>query len=90
MDQGLGFARVPQVEIRRLEQDYCEFVLTGTDPSVANALRRVMIAEVWLKYTMQYIKKKIQIDSISNETFIVLCNILSEYGTDREGNDGYI
>ena len=32
--------------IRHLERDSCEFVLSGTDPSVANALRRVILVEV--------------------------------------------
>ena len=32
--------------IRHLEADNCEFVLSGTDPSVANALRRVMLVDV--------------------------------------------
>lgn len=38
--------RVPKIEIRKLEDDYVEFVLEGTDVSMANALRRIMIAEV--------------------------------------------
>lgn len=38
--------RVPQVQIRELRDDYCEFVLSDTDPSVANALRRIMQVEV--------------------------------------------
>jgi len=38
--------RHPNVEIKRISDDYCEFVLRDTDVSVANALRRVMIAEV--------------------------------------------
>jgi len=29
-----------------VEQDACEFVLSGTDASVANALRRVILVEV--------------------------------------------
>lgn len=36
----------PKVHIRKLDQDYCEFLLTGTDASMANALRRVILAEV--------------------------------------------
>lgn len=32
--------------IRHLEADNCEFVLSGTDASVANALRRVMLVDV--------------------------------------------
>lgn len=35
-----------QVEIKLLKDDHVEFVLSNTDSSVANALRRVMIAEV--------------------------------------------
>ena len=32
--------------LRALNADFCEFVLSKTDPSVANALRRVILAEV--------------------------------------------
>lgn len=32
--------------MRDLRDDYCEFVLSNTDPSVANALRRIMLVEV--------------------------------------------
>ncbi|GAX73205.1 hypothetical protein CEUSTIGMA_g658.t1 [Chlamydomonas eustigma] len=39
-------ARSPELKIRKLTKDYCEFVLSNTDVSVANAIRRVMIAEV--------------------------------------------
>lgn len=35
-----------QVEMVDLREDYVEFILSNTDTSVANALRRVMIAEV--------------------------------------------
>ena len=42
----LSYARKPQIRIRKLTSSYCEFVLSNTDVSVANALRRVMIAEV--------------------------------------------
>ncbi len=38
--------RNPQVNVRKLTPDFCEFVLSDTDPSVANALRRVMLSEV--------------------------------------------
>lgn len=38
--------RHPRIEVRRLDDDYAEFELSGTDVSVANALRRIMIAEV--------------------------------------------
>lgn len=39
-------SRKPVINIRKIEPYYCEFVLSNTDISVANALRRVMIAEV--------------------------------------------
>ncbi|CAI9104622.1 OLC1v1003328C1 [Oldenlandia corymbosa var. corymbosa] len=38
--------RFPTVKIRELKNDYCKFELRDTDASIANALRRVMIAEV--------------------------------------------
>jgi DNA-directed RNA polymerase II subunit RPB3 len=38
--------REPQVELRKLEEDYCEFVLKNTDVSMANALRRIILVEV--------------------------------------------
>ena len=39
-------ASSPVVSIRQLTDDYCEFVLAGVDVAFANALRRIMIAEV--------------------------------------------
>ena len=38
--------RLPDLKIRELREDYCEFVLSNTDVSMANALRRVMLVEV--------------------------------------------
>ena len=38
--------REPQIELRRLTEDYCEFVLKNTDVSMANALRRIILVEV--------------------------------------------
>lgn len=40
-----------QVEMVDLREDYVEFILSNTDTSVANALRRVMIAEVRLLFS---------------------------------------
>lgn len=37
---------LPRIQIRKLDDLYCEFLLTGTDVSIANALRRVILAEV--------------------------------------------
>mmetsp|Transcript_63516 Transcript_63516/g.150491 ORF Transcript_63516/g.150491 Transcript_63516/m.150491 type:complete len:311 (-) Transcript_63516:35-967(-) len=39
-------ARVPQIEITKLKENAISFILSDTDISMANALRRVMIAEV--------------------------------------------
>jgi DNA-directed RNA polymerase II subunit RPB3 len=36
----------PSITIRKLDSTYCEFLLEGTDVSVANALRRVILADV--------------------------------------------
>lgn len=41
-----GTRREPQIELRKLTDDYCEFVLKNTDVSMANALRRIILAEV--------------------------------------------
>ncbi|MED6156956.1 DNA-directed RNA polymerases II, IV and V subunit 3 [Stylosanthes scabra] len=41
-----SYARMPRVKIRELRDDYARFELRDTDASIANALRRVMIAEV--------------------------------------------
>ncbi|GAB4818365.1 hypothetical protein N2152v2_005411 [Parachlorella kessleri] len=41
-----GTRRFPSLEIRTLTDDYCEFVLRDTDPSMSNALRRIILAEV--------------------------------------------
>lgn len=43
---GVSYQRYPTVEIRELGVDSMKFDLKGTDVSIANALRRVMIAEV--------------------------------------------
>lgn len=44
--EGASYQRFPKVKIRELKDDYAKFELRDTDASVANALRRVMIAEV--------------------------------------------
>ncbi|KAK7251986.1 hypothetical protein RIF29_35638 [Crotalaria pallida] len=46
MEGGVSYARMPRVKIRDLKDDYAKFELRDTDASIANALRRVMIAEV--------------------------------------------
>ncbi|KAF7842565.1 DNA-directed RNA polymerases II, IV and V subunit 3-like [Senna tora] len=44
--EGASYARTPRIKIRELKDDYLKFELRDTDASMANALRRVMIAEV--------------------------------------------
>jgi DNA-directed RNA polymerase II subunit RPB3 len=39
-------ARQPQIEILELKEESMSFLLSKTDISVANALRRIMISEV--------------------------------------------
>ncbi|KAJ8763407.1 hypothetical protein K2173_002290 [Erythroxylum novogranatense] len=43
---GVSYQRFPRVKIRELRDDCAKFELRDTDASIANALRRVMIAEV--------------------------------------------
>ncbi|KAI4376827.1 hypothetical protein MLD38_014542 [Melastoma candidum] len=43
---GVSYQRFPKVKLRELKDDYAKFELRDTDASMANALRRVMIAEV--------------------------------------------
>ena len=42
----LQLKRAPKLELRIMKADYCEFVLSDTDVSVANVLRRVIISHV--------------------------------------------
>ncbi|XP_068324474.1 DNA-directed RNA polymerases II, IV and V subunit 3-like [Pyrus communis] len=44
--EGKSYQRLPRVKIREMRDDCLKFELRDTDASVANALRRVMIAEV--------------------------------------------
>ncbi|KAB2602858.1 DNA-directed RNA polymerases II, IV and V subunit 3-like [Pyrus ussuriensis x Pyrus communis] len=44
--EGKSYQRLPRVKIRDMRDDYLKFELRDTDARVANALRRVMIAEV--------------------------------------------
>ncbi|KAG1327142.1 DNA-directed RNA polymerases II, IV and V subunit 3 [Cocos nucifera] len=46
MAERVSYQRFPKVRIRELKDDYVKFELRETDPSIANALRRVMLAEV--------------------------------------------
>jgi len=42
----MPYSRVPQIEILELKEDSMSFILSKTDVSIANALRRIMISEV--------------------------------------------
>ena len=42
----LSNSRRPELEIKELKKDMCTFELSNTDVSMANALRRIMLAEV--------------------------------------------
>ncbi|KAF8406275.1 hypothetical protein HHK36_008360 [Tetracentron sinense] len=44
--EGVSYERFPKVKIREMKDDYLKFELRETDASMANALRRVMLAEV--------------------------------------------
>ncbi|XP_034681951.1 DNA-directed RNA polymerases II, IV and V subunit 3-like [Vitis riparia] len=44
--EGVSYQRFPKIKIREVKDDYAKFELRETDASMANALRRVMIAEV--------------------------------------------
>lgn len=44
--EGVSYQRFPRIKIREVKDDYMKFELRDTDSSVANALRRIMIAEV--------------------------------------------
>ncbi|KAF8404965.1 hypothetical protein HHK36_009860 [Tetracentron sinense] len=44
--EGLSYQRFPKIKIREAKDDYLKFELRETDASMANALRRVMLAEV--------------------------------------------
>lgn len=37
---------LPSLQINRLEDEVMEFDLIGVDPAIANALRRILLAEV--------------------------------------------
>ena len=42
----LSLKRLPDLKIRDLRPGYCEFVLSSTDVSMANSLRRIILVEV--------------------------------------------
>eukprot|EP01018_Ginkgo_biloba_P003031 Gb_13889 [translate_table: standard] len=46
MEAQRSYQRFPLVRIREMKDDYLKFELKNTDASIANALRRIMIAEV--------------------------------------------
>ncbi|KAF6175356.1 hypothetical protein GIB67_009050 [Kingdonia uniflora] len=46
MESTTSYQRFPKIKIREMKDDYLKFELHSTDTSVANALRRIMLAEV--------------------------------------------
>ncbi|KAJ8570072.1 hypothetical protein K7X08_006649 [Anisodus acutangulus] len=44
--EGVSYQRFPRIKIREVKEDFMKFELRDTDASIANALRRIMIAEV--------------------------------------------
>ncbi|GMH40859.1 hypothetical protein BSKO_08763 [Bryopsis sp. KO-2023] len=56
----------PKVEIRSCTELYCEFVLSDTDTSVANALRRIIIAEV-PTVAIEFVEIEVNTTSLNDE-----------------------
>lgn len=76
--------RLTKLELRKLTDDYCEFILTNTDASVANTLRRVMIS--WVPTIAIDLVEFETNTSVLNEEFIAhrLGLIPLESGSDVE------
>ena len=75
--------RVPKVEVTHLAENKIEFILSETDTSVANALRRVMIAET---PTLAIERVSVEINtSVLNDEYIAhrlgLCPLRYEFGS---------
>lgn len=88
-------ARVPKIELKKLEPDCLQFLLTDTDASLANSLRRVMMAEI---PTIAIDLVEIEVNtSVLNDEFIAhrlgLIPLVStmvdkmEYARDTEAED---
>lgn len=58
--------RHPKVQIRECTDLYCEFTLADTDVSVANALRRVIIAEV-PTIAIEFVEIEVNTSSLNDE-----------------------
>lgn len=69
MNQTQGHSRrYPVLKVRELRDTYCEFELSDTDVSVANALRRVMIS--WVPTIAIDLVEIEQNTSVLNDEFI--------------------
>jgi DNA-directed RNA polymerase II subunit RPB3 len=55
-------ARNPRVTLTELGEDFVRFTLSGTDTSMANALRRIMIAEVRASSDWERAEKRFDAD----------------------------
>merc|ERR1711904_607851 len=63
-----AYCNFSNIEIRKLSNDYCEFLLTNTEASLANTLRRVMIS--WIPtIAIDLVEFDIN-SSVLNEEFI--------------------
>lgn len=58
--------RHPKVEIRSCTDLYCEFTLSDTDVSMANALRRVIVAEV-PTIAIEFVEIEVNTSSLNDE-----------------------
>ncbi|KAJ4829796.1 DNA-directed RNA polymerases II, IV and V subunit 3 [Turnera subulata] len=66
--EGVSYQRFPKIKIREVKDECMKFELRNTDASIANALRRVMIAEV---PTMAIDLVEIEVNSsVLNDEFI--------------------
>ncbi|KAM1054351.1 hypothetical protein ACFX2I_001706 [Malus domestica] len=78
--EGKSYQRLPRVKIFEMRDDYVKFELRDTDASIANALRRVMIAEV---PTVAITLVEIEINSsVLNDEFIGPTTTLSSEPSD--------
>ncbi|KAM3219447.1 hypothetical protein P3S67_019226 [Capsicum chacoense] len=64
----VSYQRFPRIKIREVKPDFMKFKLRDTDSSIANALRRIMIAEV---PTIEIDLVEIEVNSsVLNDEFI--------------------
>jgi hypothetical protein len=69
-----GGPRAPKITMRQLREDYAEFVLSDTDVSMANALRRIMVAEVGVSSPAAGC-----VQGRTDLCLVLLCDLCSEF-----------